>query len=504
MIPRINRVICAVILATSVLASSQMRAEESAARSSGKVVSFAEANHVNELYVAIMGEVDTPGTYRLDSTSLKLHHLLRCARGFTSDASRTVRIIRSGKVRQKEIFSEHSDSPLVPGDLLIVESRRLSFRSGKIASTENDDDQTIRAGYEEGTIRAGIQIALVNVLEYPVVLRLRADQANASYLIQALGQPMSLLAGTRIITPDIPGRLTSDAAKRAPRLEDGSVLVFEPGKVNRNRLPVTLPAPYDDWTSHSSEGAVAALHRRSSRDLRNLGQHPFWSNADPFDTTQNHSHPTQPTASSPVEQAPNVLEIEQFTNVSADMQDDTDQDQSGSLSVVPVASHETDSSRDESLSTPLSITVSPGIDQPIDVEPAQFSIFPLLILFLVVGALTGLVVRINRSLLSAMMKSKAGRDASAAQSQTAEPAEVASEQHPAVAAPATAPSALQTHDPYSTERMTIPIREIVEPSTKRQTLPPSAGTQPAASTTTEADTTPLAKALLQLEQRRRA
>lgn len=268
-----------------VFTQSMMADELPANPAAEKVVSFPAAVDVNQLYVAIMGEVDTPGTYCVNSTGLTIHRIIESARGFTPDASMAVRIIRSGRFRQTEIFSEKNDSHLMPGDLLIVESNRTSAVAGASRSADSRDAQTIHADYQRGTPRVGIQIALINVVDYPLVLRLRPDQANASQLIQSLGQSMSLLARTRIITPDVPGRKTSDLAKQALILENGSVIVFEPGGVNRDRLPVTLPPPFHHDLSASTRSGMSHRYQDQAADDDRSGLHPFWSNTNPFDTT---------------------------------------------------------------------------------------------------------------------------------------------------------------------------------------------------------------------------
>ena len=307
MIPRLIQILTVLVIVSTLLIDNAAFGQEERTRSSEKTITRAGSDNVNELYVAVMGEIDTPGTYRLDSSSLKLHRVIQLAHGFTTNASRAIRVIRPGRGSQTEIFSEKTDSPLMPGDLLIVVPRRSSATSGKIADFRARDSQTVRANYEEGTIRAGIQVALLNVLDYPLVLRLRPEQANARYLIQALGQPVSLLEKTRVITPDVPRRQTSDAAKQAARMEDGSVIVFEPGQVDRSRLPVTLPAPIDSDLSIGSAVAAIGLAHGQSSDLRNLGQHIFWSNSNPFDS--NSRRESSHTISTD-DDVPNVLETE--------------------------------------------------------------------------------------------------------------------------------------------------------------------------------------------------
>lgn len=91
------------------------------------------------------------------------------------------------------------------------------------------------------------------------------------------------------------------------QMEDGSVIVFEPGKVKRNRLPVTLPNPLDTDLLIGSRNGLMASRIRNSHELRNLGQHPFWSSPDPFD---NRSEIRDHRSASilPLEDLPDVLD----------------------------------------------------------------------------------------------------------------------------------------------------------------------------------------------------
>ena len=68
------------ILNALVVFTQCLRAEERPANPSAeKVVSFPAADDVNQLYVAVMGEVDTPGTYCVNSIGLTMHRMIESA-----------------------------------------------------------------------------------------------------------------------------------------------------------------------------------------------------------------------------------------------------------------------------------------------------------------------------------------------------------------------------------------------------------------------------------------
>ena len=239
------------------------------------------SDQAEDCFVAVMGEVERPGTYRLDRTSLTLHKVVQCAQGFRDNASMAIRVIRRGRFSQIEIFSDKTDSRVWPGDLLIVESKQSEKFSNKLTGGEEQPTDITRADYYASDRAAVVQIALVNLMEYPVVLRLHPDQANASGLLQALDQPLTLLARTHVITPDVPYRQSSDAAKKASRMQNGSVMVFEPDEGRRRQIAGKLPLPIDRTQSVASQTGADTLHQSDRLSFRQTAQNSL---DDRFDT----------------------------------------------------------------------------------------------------------------------------------------------------------------------------------------------------------------------------
>jgi hypothetical protein len=289
----------AALLLSAAFCSAQADAQQTFPQQTARVISFAPAENVKELYVAVMGEVATPGTYRLEPAALKLHSLVRRAGGLTSEASLTIRVIRQGRFNQNLLFSDKVDSPVMPGDLLIVNSRQLSGNVSKVIDAAEDQSTTIRAVYHERSAQkrpTGVQVALLNVLDYPLVLKLRPEEANVEYLIQTLGQHIELLANTHVITPDVFPRQSSETAKRSPRLSEGTVLVFEKGRIQRDRLPATLPKPIESEIAMGAQSSLIGMPHGQSPELRNLGQQMIATDNSSFDENPQFSRRTSPTS----------------------------------------------------------------------------------------------------------------------------------------------------------------------------------------------------------------
>jgi hypothetical protein len=390
---RVLRIMIAVLLTCALLRANTVTAQE-VASPVVKIVSFPAANNVNELYVSIMGEVERPGTYRLTPNTLKLHSVVRCAHGFTANASSAIRVIRRGRASQLEIFSDKIDSPVLPGDLLLVESRRINAPERNYSDVSAGRGHVTRADYSDTSRRPFVQIALLNVVEYPLVLRLHPEEANANYVVQALGQPVALLANAHVITPDVPRRQSSDAAKNAVQMQDGSIIVFEPGKIKRHRLPSLLPTPIDRETALASQFGMSR-QARLARDLRQLEHDSF---ADEFDTLDPNRERFSDLLTSP-DDALATEEDNSSDNPTNLASLTTDAEIS---EVIESPSDESadwmDESEDEETTTSISVVTSSIIDPVIEVETPKFSLIRVLIIFLIVGALVSAALLLRRIL----------------------------------------------------------------------------------------------------------
>ena len=284
---RVFTLLCAMIAATFGAGSTNLVSGQQSGSLFELVGTRSGSDQAEDCFVAVMGEVERPGTYRLDPSSLTLHKVVQCAQGFRDHASMAIRVIRRGRFNQIEIFSDKTDSRVWPGDLLIVESNHSQKIDSKMAGVDEQPTDITRADYYESDRPAVIQIALVNLMEYPVVLRLHPDQANASGLLQALDQPLTLLARTHVITPDIPYRQSSDAAKKASRMQNGSVMVFEPDDVRRRQIAGRLPLPIDRTQYVASGTGTDALHRSDRQSFRQTAQNSLDDRFDTINSSRN-------------------------------------------------------------------------------------------------------------------------------------------------------------------------------------------------------------------------
>ena len=282
---------CFVLTLSIALGTMPVSAQSSVVpqRKRAKVISFQavainEADSVRPLYVGVMGEVARPGTYHVDPSELNVESIVvKRAGGFTSNASKTIRVIRHGKINHHQIYSENNNSQLEPGDLLVIESTRTFASTSKLQ--EFDQEQTtIHASYEEQAPDLGMQVAMLNVLDYPIVLRIRPEEATAANIAEnILGQTPDILTYTSVISSDATTRLLPEETKRNINLVGGSVVVFDRGAVNRSRLPTNLPRPIESAIAMGAQSSLIGSPSGQSQELQYLGQQVMISNSNSHD-----------------------------------------------------------------------------------------------------------------------------------------------------------------------------------------------------------------------------
>ena len=264
---RLKRFGCGLLLSAAVLAG------ETAAqgpRSGHKEIIWKSPANSNDIQVGILGEIATPGVYHVDAASLSVQALVRRAGGLTEDATQSIRIVRQERVAQSVFFSPQTDSPLMPGDVLIVESKRSRSAMSKILDGRMPTNP-IRQVSADSADPTGIQVAYVNVLDAPVVVKLHLEDARLERVVQMLGQPIELAGAVKVIEPQKGSTVVGQIASGTLRLTDGTVLIFPRGSINRNKLP-PLPKPHDSEITAGAMPSMIGGPFGQSPELRSVGQ----------------------------------------------------------------------------------------------------------------------------------------------------------------------------------------------------------------------------------------
>jgi hypothetical protein len=171
-------------------------------------------------YIAVMGEVAVPGVHAVMTETPMLSDFVKQAGGLTSRANGAVRVVRNGRTILNSHASTDLQIRLLPGDVVIA--------AGKNSSEPIIVPNSVPRPVQE---RAPVEIALVNLIERPVLLKLRPRHASLAALLQLLGQHPNVGRFVRIV-----------ASGQSGRLQNGSVLVFDRRVVDARRIP-PLPNP---------------------------------------------------------------------------------------------------------------------------------------------------------------------------------------------------------------------------------------------------------------------
>ena len=183
-------------------------------------------------WFTVMGEVRYPQTYELPTSSPSVVDLLRfSSAGWPSPlsprASGQVRIIRAGREVQKLFYSDSLALTLMPGDLIIVDSK-----SGQGQIYQGKRSQT---GGQPETVK----IALVGVLDHTFIMAAPAEMATTDWIVRQLGQNPSIAKTADRLLPR-----TRQQTNAETRLPDNSVVFFQPGQIDSSKLPPDLPRPF--------------------------------------------------------------------------------------------------------------------------------------------------------------------------------------------------------------------------------------------------------------------
>lgn len=221
-----------------------------------------ETGATRTAYFGLMGEVARPGVYAAPAV-WTLADLIKRAGGITPQANKTVRIFRGGLLVEQLFLGSGEPPALLPNDLVVIGARDTS--APRATPGETGERPT-----EHAAIPA-VQIGFVNLIDRPVIVKMRGDQAALAHIVGLLEQPADWAAKIRIFAPLGAASRDSDASDRESRpLESGSVLVFPVSSTRRDSLPA-LPGPIVETSSESS-AAAAPKPLPSKRPVSKLGE----------------------------------------------------------------------------------------------------------------------------------------------------------------------------------------------------------------------------------------
>ncbi|MEX0703855.1 MAG: hypothetical protein WD069_17280 [Planctomycetales bacterium] len=216
-------------------------------------------------YFGVMGEVPAPGVYEWPEADPLLVDVVRRAGGLAEAASGNIRIVRNGRGGQVAFYSPELDFRLAPGDVAIAEGAQHRAR---IIDARNPATAPPFRGTGVGPSHEAVQVAFVNLLDRPVVLKLRPHHANLAAVVSLLNQPPEVARSVRILESR-PRIDQTVGVAGSEHLQPGSVLVFDRAALQTARIPNNLPQPtrFRDPRDEPSPGPPHATPPRELADV---------------------------------------------------------------------------------------------------------------------------------------------------------------------------------------------------------------------------------------------
>jgi len=198
------------------------------------IPSSAPSGSARAIYFGMMGEVAHPGVYAA-TANWTLTELIKKAGGITPEANKTVRVFRGGLLAEQVFLGSGEAPSLLPNDLIVVGARGSSEQTPRTAEASPEPNASPAV--------SAVQIAFLNLIDRPVIVKMAGDQASLTHIVELLGQPADCAAKIHVFGPLGAGPRGSDSIDEATRpLESGTVLVFPSPPIRLETLPA-LPEP---------------------------------------------------------------------------------------------------------------------------------------------------------------------------------------------------------------------------------------------------------------------
>jgi hypothetical protein len=175
-------------------------------------------------YFAIMGAIRQQGVYELPNRFASLVEFVRRAGGLTSNATGNIRIVRNGRAGLQTFYSDRNTMTLIPGDVVIVDSRRFAGRAGAGSRFTN-----------QRTAPVLVAVAFVNLVDRPIVVTIPTERATVERIVKDLGQHPDIAKRVQVVGPRT-SRKNNDLQSQV--MQSGSVLVFPSSLIDTYALPV--------------------------------------------------------------------------------------------------------------------------------------------------------------------------------------------------------------------------------------------------------------------------
>lgn len=224
--------------------------------------------------VGLLGEFHHCAAYEVSNQDLDLNKVISQSGGMTPQASGIIRIIRGGRISQDLFYSPNTDFPLMHGDVLIGLKS-----SANVIDVSSDQNRTGSQGIQQQTSPQLTQIAILNLIDRPVVFGVPHEIADLAGILRCLRQPLELYPqmaqAIKVIPPKrIHNNTDFKTKKLTSKLASGTVLVLgHSSGLDLTMVPRSLPGPRRLQPSHALISDVPKVISRPA--AVSAGSSPF-------------------------------------------------------------------------------------------------------------------------------------------------------------------------------------------------------------------------------------
>jgi len=192
--------------------------------------------------IGLLGEFVQCAAYEVANPEHDLDKLISQAHGLTPQFSGTIRVIRDGRISQDLLYSKHTKFSLMDGDVLIA----LPMPTNVVnVSTQRNG----APGNQQQNSPELIQIAILNLLDRPVVFGVPLEMADLAGILHSLRQPLEkypqIAQSIKVIHPERNRNYSNFKTNQlTSKFASGTVLVLNSHKsIDLSLVPHSLPIP---------------------------------------------------------------------------------------------------------------------------------------------------------------------------------------------------------------------------------------------------------------------
>ncbi len=212
-----------------------------------------QKKHEQKAVIGLLGEFSQCASYEVAQGDLVLSQIIPRVGGLTSDSSGIIRVIRGGRVSQDLFYSSEMAFPLMHGDVLIA------LKSSSHVINESYEARSNQRQFPPKLT----QVAIINLLDHPVIFGLHPEIADLAGILRCLRQPVEKYSQIARSVKVISSRRATKnfnfkQKKLTTKIPSGTVLVFNSKTgLDLSLIPKSLPVPQSLQTQLSSLPAAA-------------------------------------------------------------------------------------------------------------------------------------------------------------------------------------------------------------------------------------------------------